>query len=177
MSLVPGELQEVMKEFHLMLGGGFIKDIIAGATPNDIDLWCRDSDRCGMAAMMYVAKIGGDIGWGDFAGTVTQNGSFPVAFIYNRPYPTPEALVDSFDYSVCRAAIWWNGFFWESIIDVGFRRDVATRRLSYREGRREEVHPDLVVGRLAHLIRKGYTPYWWSLEEMVRNWRKEVRND
>ena len=61
MSLVPGELQEVMKEFHLMLAGGFIRDLIAGDVPNDLDLWCRDSDRCGMAAMMYVAKIGGDM--------------------------------------------------------------------------------------------------------------------
>jgi len=173
MSFVPGGLQEVMKDYHLILAGGFIRDIIAGKTPNDIDLWCMDSDRCSMAAMLYVAKIGGDIGWGDFAGTVTQEGSFPVAFIYARPYATPEALIDSFDYSVCRAAIWWNGFFWESMVDVGFKRDIETRRLSYRDGRREEVDPDLVVQRLSKLIRKGYTPYWWSLEEMVLGWRSK----
>jgi len=177
MSFVPGELQEVMKEFHLILAGGFIRDAIAGIRPNDIDLWCNSDDRCSMAAMSYVARIGGDIGWGDFAGTVTKPEHFPVAFIYARPYATPEALIDSFDYSVCRAAIWFNGDFWESMVDVGFKQDVAGRRLSYRDGRREEVNRDLVVQRLYKLIRKGYTPYWWSLEEMVIRWKEEDRDD
>jgi hypothetical protein len=52
----------------------------------------------------------------------------------------PEPLVESFDFTVCQAALWFNKREnqWESMIGDRFYPDLAARRLVYTYPQREE---------------------------------------
>lgn len=141
---------------RIFLAGGYIRDRISGAPINDIDLWGVDSVELGTVAELFGAKRGVRVMSTDNAHTILTQGRSPVQFITRWVFDYPGACADSFDFTVCSAAIWYEGDRWESYCHNDFYADLAGKRLVYTyPARNEDAGGSLM--RVQKLIRRGYS--------------------
>jgi hypothetical protein len=63
-----------------------------------------------------------------------------VQFIHRWTYATPEALLESFDFTIACAAFWFDKklSLWKSLCDDSFYEDLAAKRLVYTSPDRHE---------------------------------------
>jgi hypothetical protein len=146
-----------------ILGGGFIRCTITGEKINDIDLFCTDSAQARQVSKdLYQERIHNA---GQAMRLLSTRNAYsllcppklPVQFIHRWTYPTAETLIDSFDFSIARAAIWWNASEerWRSLCDVDYYADLAAKRLRYRSPVREEDAGGSTL-RVCKFLRAGY---------------------
>jgi len=126
---LPAGVLSMLKERPLFLAGGFIRDCIAGEPPSDIDIFGPTKDALEAAAR----KLGEDarVIETDNAFTVIGKGRLSVQFIHRWTYKTAAEIVPSFDFSIARAAAWYDDKGWHSICDDRFYPDLAAKRLVY----------------------------------------------
>lgn len=140
---LPSGVRSVLKKFSgLFLCGGYIQSIISNTTPGDIDIYATDHNVLFKAAGVisndrrYASSIGENARTYD-----PESGSPPIQLITAKYFPAPDKVLETFDFEVCRAAVWW-GFSdengpevrrprWNSQCSSVFYRDLASKRLSY----------------------------------------------
>jgi hypothetical protein len=157
----------------LFLAGGFIRATIAGEKISDIDMFGISKDD-----LMRVAK---DLTLGrkgryfetKNAITVLAPPRFPVQFITRWTFTEAIKLVESFDFTVCKAAIWAerlpdvieevNGettvtkeYAFHSLASDAFYPDLAARRLVYTHPVRDEEAGGSLM-RVIKFVKKGYS--------------------
>lgn len=156
---------------RLYVGGGFIRATIAGETPSDIDMFGDDAAWLLSVAHSLVAlRPGAKMHVTKNAITVLTPDRLSVQFITRWTFPDPQALIRSFDFTVCQAAIWRGGNQsnspWRSSIDDRFYEDLAARRLTYTSPVREEEAGGSML-RVLKYVKRGYSIQVGSLGAVI----------
>lgn len=155
----PCELLELMKRHgaKVFVAGGYIRSCVANEPVNDIDLFTSSWQE---SATMALELAGGD----EARVKKTDNCYYVlefrthIQFIHRWTFTDPEACILSFDFTIARAAFWWdaseNGA-WKSGADSRFYQDLAAKRLIYCSPVRiEETGGSLL--RVLKFYQRGY---------------------
>lgn len=158
--LLPNEVRKEMLKGRCVLAGGFIRDAIAGNEINDIDLF----PLYPAPVRNLTQAIANDIAFpyepepSSWAYNI-KGFAYPVQVIrHGRPQDAQQVL-DSFDYAMCKAAIWYQptpaAAGWKSLCHELFYQDVAAKRLTYCGSESEVLGSSL--NRMLKFYGKGYT--------------------
>jgi hypothetical protein len=153
---LPKDVRDLIKANpgKLSMAGGFIRAVIAREEISDIDLFSDTPEHAKEWANKFNEKKGRRIGETDNAYTVYGAG-LPVQFIHRWTYAQPEAVISSFDFSICAAAIWWEGNQWVGRGIDTFYEDLAAKRLVYLSPKRDEAAGGSLLRVLKYYAR-GY---------------------
>lgn len=168
---VPKDVRDLLSQNapKLIIGGGFIRAIIAGEQPSDIDIFSdtRDSAKKAADALCAVRK-GSRVITTDNAVTVLATDKLPVQFITRWTFDKPEDVIASFDFTVCQAAFWHAGprGIWKGAVGDRFYTDLASRRLVYTQPVREEAAGGSML-RVMKYVRRGYNIQQASLAQIM----------
>jgi hypothetical protein len=142
---IPKLVRELLQSSdRIFLGGGFIRDTIAGLPVKDVDLLGSSQMGLKAAAEELKAKYAADGGAKvvlhetDNAITLLAPPRTPVQFITRWTFDNPAAAMESFDFTVCQAVIFFGDGIWQSRCSERFYPDLAARRLVYTYPQREE---------------------------------------
>ncbi len=152
----PAAVQTLLREHtSLMVGGGFIRNVVVGARPSDLDIFGCKADVLKTAAKRLVKEWSGRLVTTDNALTVLAQGRVPVQFITRWTFTGPSTMLEAFDFTTAQAAVFWrNG--WASLVGPLFYEDLAARRLTYT---RPTTAPELGASmlRVVKFLRRGWS--------------------
>jgi hypothetical protein len=151
----PRDVRKLIRDHGLFLGGGFIRSTIQCETPNDIDLFGPDKEQLHKHAMQLALSRKGRLHETDNAYTVLSPGRTPVQFIHRWLYAKPEKLIEEFDFTIARAAVWWENNVWWSMCDSDYYADLAAKRLVYCKPDRDEDAGGSIM-RARKFLKAGY---------------------
>ncbi len=165
---IPKDIREIMQRQGLLLGGGFIRETIAGSPAQDIDLFGATESALRAASEYLASSRQGRCHATPNAFTVLAHPRLPVQFIARWLFSEPEALVASFDFTVCQAVIWFDPHqkTWRSLVGEGFYPDLAARRLVYTSPTREEAAGGSML-RVRKFLQRGYSIQATSLAAVI----------
>lgn len=172
-------------EASLFLAGGFIRSAIAREEVNDVDLFASTKTLANEVANEFATAVNGRVYASDNAYTVRAK-PYDIQVIHRWTFPSPEQCVESFDFTIARAALWAvrhiaaNGEIshatWASTADEDFYSDLAARRLVYRSPVREEEAGGSLL-RLLKFYRRNYTAPLDTLAAVMARLVMKVRPD
>jgi hypothetical protein len=167
----------LQKRPELMLGGGFIRSIIAGESVNDIDLFGPSRDVLELVAKSFALERKARFHSTDNAFTVLTPGRQPVQFIHRWVYDEPTKLLSEFDFSIAQCVIWWQPGCgeWQSMVSEHFYPDLASKRLRYLSPERNEDAGGSLL-RARKFISRGYHIEAHSLAKVVARLVRGVRD-
>lgn len=155
---IPRDVRDLLMSGTFFLGGGFIRETIAGGQVQDIDVFGQTKgqllDAVDLFAKMRQVKAHAT----DNAITVLSPPRLPVQFITRWVFSEAEPLVKSFDFTVCQAVVWFQKGSpgqWMSMASDGFYPDLAARRLVYTAPEREEEAGGSMM-RVRKFLGRGY---------------------
>lgn len=167
----PKKVLELMKANpgKLIASGGFIRDCVNGDRVNDLDLFVTDKDSAkGFAQSLCGEK--NKLHETENAYTIARGMGLTVQVIHRWTFADAEALTESFDFTVAKAAFWWDNLLlhrqgpvltgdlkgeWRSVCHPDFYADLAARRLVYVSPIREE-EPGASLLRVLKFYQRGY---------------------
>lgn len=161
---LPKDVAQMMKEHGLMLGGGFIREVVAGQPPNDIDLLGPSVDRLKLAATEFFHSRNKQARVLETQNAITHVAPprTTVQFITRWTFDDPVPLMQSFDFTVCQAVVYWTpskdeeaGGYWDSLVSERFYADLASRRLTYTSPDRHEDAGGSML-RMRKFLGRGY---------------------
>ena len=138
--LLPAEVKNLMEryKYSIVLGGGYLRSTISNERVNDLDLFSSCPEQSTLFADLLASQVGRKVYETANAYSVKTPTAF-VQFIHRWTFPNPEALLQSFDFTIACAAIWVNSSGkWTSLADDSFYSDLAAKRLVYRSPIRNE---------------------------------------
>jgi hypothetical protein len=157
-----------MRDYHLILGGGFIRETIAGEKPNDIDLFGPSYEVLERASQRLEADREGSrkhITLNAF--TLLSPPRMPVQFITRWKFDKLADVANSFDFTCCMAAIECGANNeWRSVCHDDFYADVAGKRLVYTFPDREEAAGGSMM-RVRKFLARGYNIQAESLAGVI----------
>lgn len=176
----------LMSDSDIFLAGGYIRAMVTGEKVNDIDLFCHSKYNSG-----GIEKIARDIHhrMSDGKDTIekTQNswtivsGDLVVQIITRWQFETPEQCINTFDFTIASAAIWFdkNKDEWSSICHDCFYEDLAAKRLIYTKppikvGEEKWSVPGATLLRVLKFYQKGYRIPLDSLAHIVSRLARDV---
>lgn len=173
---IPKDIRDLLTSNRLFIAGGFIREVIAGNDPKDIDLFGSSKDFLGAVAQNLANGRAVKPHTTDNAITILCPPRLPVQFITRWCFSDPAPLVASFDFTVCQAAIWWDqaGQRWESMASESFYPDLAARRLVYTFPKREEEAGGSML-RARKFLQRGYSIQADSLAGVIARVAMKVR--
>ena len=175
--LCPKTLRTVLQETGSILAGGFIRAVVAGEKPSDIDLFVPNNALAETVSKKIAAlQPGARILKTQNAFTVLGAFRLSVQIIHRWTYPDAETLVKSFDFTISRAAVWWNGKAWESVADPRFYIDLASKRLVYCSPERNEDAGGSML-RVLKFYQRGYRIPLDSLGAVVARLMGGIREE
>ena len=168
---LPKDVIELIKKYPtLMVAGRFIRSVIAEERVSDIDLFGDKVETLKQAAQELTISRKGRMHETANAITVLAPPRMPIQFITRWTYPAMiQPLLDSFDFTICQAVIWYIGEDinrWNGRCSDRFYEDLAARRLYYTSPTREEESGGSLL-RVRKFLMKGYTIQAWSLGMVV----------
>lgn len=179
---LPKDIRELLTEHSnkLFVGGGFIRATVANEEPSDIDLFGSDADYLLSVANILVARRPGSrMHKSKNAITVITPNRLPVQFITRWTFDTADALVASFDFTVCQAAIWRAGnqsnSGWRASVGDRFYIDLAARRLVYTSPVRDEEAGGSLL-RVLKYVKRGYSIQVTSLGNVIARLAHKVHD-
>jgi hypothetical protein len=179
---LPRDIRDLLSQNpkRLYVGGGFVRSVVAGEAPSDVDIFGESPELLEAAAGMLAARRGDTkTHKSKNAITVLSPNRLPVQFITRWTFNSPDGLVNSFDFTVCQAAIWRTGgqcnAAWASLVGDQFYIDLAGRRLVYTCPEREE-EPGGSMLRVIKFVRRGYSIQVTSLGNVIARLSKAVRD-
>ncbi len=168
---LPKKVTKLLQErpHRLFVAGGYIRSRITGEKVSDIDLFAPSYEE----AKTAIEDLTVD-GYIDEHHTreelldlfkehiletdnaFTAKGTRPmVQAIHRWTFDTPEEAIQSFDFTIAKAAIWWNGINWMSICHPDYYADLAGKRLVYTSPVRKEAAGGSLL-RVLKFYQKGY---------------------
>ena len=169
---LPRDIRELLKTHagKLFVGGGFIRAVIAGEEPKDIDLFGTDAAWLkAVATGLSAQRPGSKMHESNNAITLLTQDRLPIQFITRWTFSDAVALVNSFDFTVCQAAVWrvpGGNVEWRSHVSNRFYVDLAGRRLVYTAPKRQEEAGGSLL-RVIKYVRRGYSIQVSSLGAVV----------
>lgn len=171
---LPSDIRDLMKKHGLILGGGFIREVIAGNKANDVDLFGHSIIQLAEAALEIQQARDARRFQTPNAITLVSAPRIPLQFITRWLFTSPLDLVASFDFTVCQAAIWFENGVWRSEIAERFYIDLAARRPVYTSPKREEEAGGSMM-RVRKFLARGYTIQASSLAAVIARLVGKVR--
>ncbi len=153
---LPKALYELMKTQgpKLVVAGGFVRSCVSGEKVSDVDCFAQSKEEAALMALELAGKDKGRIYETDNAYTI--RGFKPAVQIIHRwTFPSPVELIQSFDFTIARAAFWYENERMESICDDDFYPDLAGKRIVYRAPIRDE-EPGGTLLRVLKFYQRGY---------------------
>lgn len=152
---LPPELREALKNTPgMFVAGGFIRSVIAGEKVNDIDCFVGGLDRSRREATAINLLMDPPVGIVETENAITLKSKPAIQFIHRWTFSSPKKGIDSFDFTIAKAAIWYDGE-WKSVCDDRFYEDLAAKRLVYCEPVRDEEAGGSLL-RVLKFTRRGY---------------------
>lgn len=155
--LLPPNVREAMKKYgtRMVVAGGFIRSAIAHEDVNDVDIFAPDKATAEMLALALLPRDRKLITT-DNAFTVIGN-RYTLQFIHRWTYDRPEKVVESFDFTIARGAIWYDAaqWTWCTLCDDDFYADLAAKRLVYCSPLRNEDAGGSML-RVLKFYQRGY---------------------
>jgi hypothetical protein len=168
----------LVDDSHLMIAGGYIRATIAGERPSDIDIFGSHQDQLELAAYKLSVKQRARIHKTENAWTVLNHPRTAVQFIKRWVFQGADAVVKSFDFTICQVAVWWDkaggrknaegiqGGCWASACSGAFYKDLAARRLVYTAPERNEDAGGSIL-RVRKFVANGYNIQAPSLAAVI----------
>lgn len=159
----------------LFMAGGFIRACVANETVADIDLFVPDKDLADLVgyklegASRYASKNAVTI-------RLKDERTPPIQIIHRWTYDKPEELIESFDFTVAKSVVWFDGESWQSLIHDHFYADLAAKRLTYTKPLRNEDAGGSML-RVLKFYQKGYRIPLDSLAEVIARLCMGVHQD
>lgn len=155
---LPRDLKAMMKREgpKVFVAGGYIRSCVANETVNDIDVFTATKED----AERLAQELAGDRKpyATDNAYTVTAR-RVSVQFIHRWSFKDPYFAMESFDFTIAKAALWWsdakNDTGWRSACDERFYADLAAKRLVYTSPVRNEDAGGSIL-RVLKFYQRGY---------------------
>jgi len=167
----------------LMLAGGFIRSVIEGSVPKDLDFFGPSREVLENAAIKLAHAREAKLHYSENAITVITPTRTPVQFITRWMYANPEELVREFDFTICQAVVWWGPFpgtdiqpRWRSICSDDFYADLAAKRLVYTFPQREEAAGGSML-RVRKFLQRGYNIQPASLAGVIARLVKGIEKN
>lgn len=173
---LPNNLIDLIKRTewkdNLFIGGGYLRAIIAKEPINDIDIFCSNPKETELAAHI-LCKDKSQIIKTDNAYTIKDK--IPLQLIHRWSFKNPKDVCDSFDFTICSAAIFFNFETknWDSFCDERFYTDLAAKRLVYRSPQRNEDAGGSLL-RVLKYYQRGYRIPLDSLGKVIARLVKEL---
>lgn len=154
---LPASVQRVLRVSGLFLAGGFIRSVVEGEKPKDIDLFGpthQDLER-------YSELLAGTRGRLKTNNAISiQLPEIQVQFILRWLFNHPEDVIRSFDFTIAQAVVWFDrgaGTFgeWKGLCAETFLEDVAGKKLIYTSPTREEDAAGSLL-RVNKFLGRGY---------------------
>jgi len=150
---------------QLILAGGFIRSCIANEDVHDIDLFTTSAEMANKLAARLAGTEPDRMFKTDNAISVRLPGFPLVQFIHRWTFERPELVPPSFDFTIARAALWYNKpnedplsgseEGWRSMCDERFYPDLAARRIVYCSPDRNEDAGGSIL-RVLKFYQRGY---------------------
>ena len=164
---LPYAVRALIKKEEIVVAGGYVRACILNEKINDIDLFIPDAP--------YAKEIAeGLVGEKKHRVIKTQNAitlkgfKYPIQLITRWTYDDPLKILDSFDFTICQAAFWWDHYCcqWKSAVSDAFYQDLAAKRLVYTSPIREEA-PGGSILRILKYYQRGYRITIPSLSSVI----------
>jgi hypothetical protein len=154
---LPKDVIQLMRAHPICLAGGFLRAKVAGEIANDIDLFCETKEAADTYATALADGRQVKVWRTKNAFTVISPPRQPVQFIHRWTFTNPEALIQSFDFTVAKAALWFDREVssWRSMVDARFYPDLAARRMTYTFPQRNEDAGGSLL-RVQKFLGRGY---------------------
>lgn len=169
-----------------LVGGGFIRAIIAGEKVSDIDIFGPNGEWLNRLADSLAEDRGVKAHKSANAITILAQPRWPVQFIIRWLFQSPVECSDSFDFTICKAVIWPDVSIhsvlnkegnaitgkikrfvtWKSLCHEDFYSDLAARRLVYTFPNRNEDAGGSFM-RVKKFLQKGYNVQTATLAGVV----------
>lgn len=157
---LPKPVRELLRSrSDVFLAGGFIRSCIAGEDVNDIDLFAPSVDVASLVALTLAD--GSKVIKTDNAFTVFVD-DITVQVIHRWTYTAASDCIESFDFTIARACIWFQPRSatssiekWCSLCDDDFYSDLAAKRLVYCSPKRNEDAGGSLL-RVLKFYQRGY---------------------
>ena len=145
---IPAKARQLMKEHGVILGGGYIRDVVLGVPPSDLDFFGATDETLTLCAGTLEEAWHARIYKTQNAFTILAPPRHPVQFIRRWLYAgadAPRKVLESFDFTMAAAVVWWEadaerkaGGRWRSLVHDDWYADLAARRLRYTSPVRDE---------------------------------------
>lgn len=175
-SRVPRDVRDLAKERDLRIAGGYIRAVIAGEKPSDIDMFGSSKEQLTEAAKDLALKRRGRVHETDNALTVLAPPRYPVQFITRWVHENPADLLRSFDFSIAQTVLWFNLGAWRSMVGERFYSDLAAKRLYYTAPERNEDAGGSLM-RMIKFTKRGYNIQAPSIAAVIVRLLRGVRED
>lgn len=176
-SHLPKDIRLMMADSPIFLGGGFIRETISQQKPVDIDLFAPDTDLIAAKSTVLAMNRQGKLHDTPNAVTVLCPPRLPVQFIKRWLFDRPEMVLESFDFTVCQAVVWFEreSQKWRSECSPSFYPDLAARRLVYTCPHRNEDAGGSLM-RVRKFLSRGYNIQAESLAGVVARLTNSVQD-
>ena len=140
----------------IFISGGFPVCSLIDSPISDIDIFGRDRVSLFEAARVYGLYSPRHL-MEPTKYTVSVNGKIGrVQFVVKEIYQSAQACIDSFDFSVCQAAIWFENGEWQTTCSPHFYHDIKARRLRFVNQERVNESPGASLWRAAKYAERGF---------------------
>lgn len=180
---------------RVFVAGGFIRSCIANEPPNDIDMFVSSKGEAKGLAELLALEFRRDYRRGhrdqpryvetDNAFTISEGYKTPLQIIHRWTFKSPLECIESFDFTIARAAIWWDENKavvdsiepgWRSACDDDFYSDLAAKRLVYKAPVRDEDAGGSML-RVLKFYQRGYRIPLDSLGKVMARMFVKVDDD
>lgn len=138
----------------LILAGGFIRSCIANEKVNDIDLIAKSPESAKKWSDIISNVVSKQVYKTDNAYSIKVDG-MQVQFIHRWTFPDPASVIKSFDFTIAKAAMWYQDNHWHGICDERYYVDLAAKRLVYTSPIRNEDAGGSML-RVLKFYQRGY---------------------
>jgi len=157
--VLPRAVKDAMKKHgnKIVVAGGFLRASIARETINDVDLFVPDAEFGRQLASELSEGNQKKVHQSENALTIFGH-KYTIQVITRWTFHHPSFIVPSFDFTIARAAMWWEPSLdsWQSLADERFYPDLAAKRLIYCNPERNEDAGGSML-RLLKFYSRGYT--------------------
>jgi hypothetical protein len=172
---IPKDVREMLMAQPFFCGGGFIRETIAGGKVSDADIFGPSKGALLDAAEAFAKERRAKLHTTDNAITLLAKGRMPVQWITRWVFDDAQKCMESFDFTVCQAVIWFDNVHkvWKSVCADAFYSDLAAKRLVYTFPVRDEEAGGSMM-RARKFLMRGYNIQAMSLGGVIARVAQKV---
>lgn len=161
----------------VFLAGGFVRSVIANEPIADVDLFisaAQDAEKH-LRSLFGRPQVPTDlVSYTQNAATVLWRPR--VQIIHRWTFASAADGIERFDFTIARAAIWFDGHSWQSVCADSYYADLAAKRIVYCAPTRDE-EPGGSLLRLLKFYRRGYCAPLDTVGAILARIAKEIDVD